>query len=277
MDKRDSRTIYEPALPERIKDAVCVDCSRIYDSCADKDCLEDVQVFFPEEYQETIEQASGVRLKDVSVLNVLIDTEKVPFNRGFYTVDMTFYFKVEMEMCRAPGACCTANGICSFNKKVMLYGSEGNVSSFSSEFNPADGNQRGTVRSMPKATVQVADPVGLEARLVECCECCDPNPCIPPYVCQQVGFSEISPYNCTKKVFACIGLFSIVQLQRNVQLLLPAYDFCIPENSCVATTSDNPCDLFRKIEFPTDEFFPQKNNDCNGDCGGSSHKNRCDC
>jgi len=277
MDKRDIRTLHEPGLPERIKDAVCVDCSRIYDSCADKDCLEEVQVFFPEERRELVEQSSGVRLKDVRVLTVLIDTEKVPFNKGFYTVDMTFYFNVELELCRAPGSCFTTDGICFFNKKVMLYGCEGSVSSFSSEFSTADGTRQGTVRTMPKATVQVAEPVGLEAHIVECCECCDPNPCIPPFVCQQAGYREITPYNYTKKIFVSLGLFSIVQLQRNVQLLLPAYDFCVPENASIATTSDNPCDLFRKIEFPSEEFFPLKNSDCNSDCGGFPHKNRCDC
>ena len=28
------------------KEAVCIDTSRIYDSCSDKDCLEDLRVYF---------------------------------------------------------------------------------------------------------------------------------------------------------------------------------------------------------------------------------------
>ena len=28
------------------KEAVCIDAGRIYDSCTDKDCLTDLQVFF---------------------------------------------------------------------------------------------------------------------------------------------------------------------------------------------------------------------------------------
>ena len=62
-----------------------------------------------------------------------------------------------------------------------------------------------------------------------------------------------------------IGLFIIVQIVRNVQMLIPAYDFCIPEKECV-TSSDNPCELFRRIEFPTNEFFPPRATDL-GDGG----------
>ena len=67
-------------------------------------------------------------------------------------------------------------------------------------------------------------------------------------------------------MYVTIGLFTIVQIVRNVQMLIPAFDFCVPEKECV-TSSDNPCELFRKIEFPTDEFFPPKANDCNCGCG----------
>lgn len=58
-------------------------------------------------------------------------------------------------------------------------------------------------------------------------------------------------------MYVTLGLFTIVQIVRNVQMLIPAYDFCIPEKECT-TTSDNPCEMFRRIEFPTDEFFPPK-------------------
>ena len=57
------------------------------------------------------------------------------------------------------------------------------------------------------------------------------------------------------KVVVTLGLFSVVQLIRNVQMLIPVYDFCVPEKECTSTT-DNPCELFRRIKFPLDEFFP---------------------
>lgn len=58
-------------------------------------------------------------------------------------------------------------------------------------------------------------------------------------------------------VYATIGIFTIVQIERNVQMLIPAYDFCIPEKECV-TTSDNPCEMFNRLEFPTNEFSHQQ-------------------
>lgn len=69
-------------------------------------------------------------------------------------------------------------------------------------------------------------------------------------------------------MYVTIGLFTIVQITRNVQMMIPASDFCVPEKECVPT-SDNPCDLFRRIDFPMGEFFPPKAGDlCDGGrCG----------
>ena len=33
---------------EEIKEAVCVDTGRVYDSCMDRDCVENVRVYFNE-------------------------------------------------------------------------------------------------------------------------------------------------------------------------------------------------------------------------------------
>ena len=40
----------QPAL----KEAVCIDAMRIYDSCSDKDCLEDMRVLFPAAVQPLV-------------------------------------------------------------------------------------------------------------------------------------------------------------------------------------------------------------------------------
>ena len=54
-----------------------------------------------------------------------------------------------------------------------------------------------------------------------------------------------------------LGLFSIVQMERDVQMTVPAYDFCIPDRECDCNT-DSPCETFSKIDFPVDEFFPRE-------------------
>ena len=179
---------------------------------------------------------------------------------------MTFFFDVCLDLFGGPTTCAVqVSGVSVFNKKVILYGSEGNVKMYSSGGYCDDVNMPEDEKVLPKATVQVAEPVALSAKLCEYpCGPCEPYCRIPECVCQRYGgdFETGPQHNC---VFVTIGLFIIVQIVRNVQLLIPAYDFCLPEKECV-TSSDNPCDLFQRIDFPTDEFFPPKPADLGG-CG----------
>lgn len=190
--------------------------------------------------------------------------EPVTFNRGFYSVDVTYFFKITVEAILAP--LCPPEifvGAAMFNKKAILYGSDGSVKVFTT----ADGGVIPT-RTSPKAIIQVADPIALSARLVDahnCCDCCDCCHCgLPDNICGLFDgpFGGCHP---EKVVLATIGVFSIIQIVREVQMLIPAYDFCIPDKECI-TTSDNPCELFRKIDFPTGEFFPPRL-ECEEGCG----------
>lgn len=194
-----------------------------------------------------------------------MDVEPVPFNKGFYSVDMTFYFKVCLRIA-VPNGCesISVEGISQFSKKVILYGSEGNVKVFTSRNCCEHPFQHTT--NMPKASVQVSDPIALDVQIIECparCECC---PCVPPEVLCHIGCDSCAP-NCTKIVTITIGLFTIVQIERDVQMMIPAYDFCVPEKECSpAAGAENPCELFRRIKFPTNEFFPPNLSDLSDDC-----------
>ena len=246
-------------------EAVCIDAMRIYDSCTDKDCLEDIRVYFTAPVQELINNAANVRIRDAQVLQVCLDLQPIPFNRGFYSVDMTFYFNITLDVYAPPAGCTVVSGVSVFNKKVILFGSEGNVKMFSSVGNGGcgcDGCLPG--RTMPKATVQVAEPIALSAKHWEC----SPpyfEPCghIPDCIAEQYGGEFVTGLQ-QRAVYATIGLFTIVQIIRSVQMMVPAYDFCMPEHECLPS-SDNPCELFSRIEFPTSEFFPPKNGE-NGCC-----------
>ena len=251
----ENENAFIPEGRENCSEAVCIDAMRIYDSCTDKDCLEDIRVYFTQPAQEAINAASGVRIRDAQVLYVGLDLQPIPFNRGFYSVDMTFYFHVTLDVYAAqPGGCSMVSGVSVFNKKVILFGSEGSVKMFSSS--TVDGcSQPG--RTMPKATVQVAEPIALSAKLCECPpQYFEPCGRIPEGVCEQFG-GEFLTGPQQRTVYATIGLFTIVQIIRSVQMMVPAYDFCMPERECVPC-SDNPCELFSRIEFPTSEFFPPK-------------------
>ena len=235
--------------------------SRFYPGhCSDKDCLEDLRVYFSPDKRELIAHATNVRLRNAEVLTVFLDLEPVPFNKGFYSVDMTFFFDVYLDVFGPLATSPTiVNGVSIFNKRVVLYGSEGNVKMFTSDFDPADLDNN---EVLPKATCQVAEPIALSARI---CDCpphgCETSSRVPEVISRRFGELD---FGSARSVYVTLGIFTIVQIVRNVQLLIPAYDFCIPEKECV-NTSDDPCEMFRRIDFPTDEFFPPNVGDFSGD------------
>ena len=59
-----------------------------------------------------------------------------------------------------------------------------------------------------------------------------------------------------RTLYVTIGLFTIVRLLREVELIVPVVDYCIPCSDCVDSTESSPCDFFDKLRFPVDEFFP---------------------
>ncbi len=251
--------------------AVCIDALRVYDSCGDKDCLSDLRVYFTDAIQCIIDTAVSVRIRDAQVISVLMDLEAVPFHKGFYSVDMTYFFDIALDVFTAPGSTPTAaNGLSIFNKKVILYGSEGSVKVFSSNYTPEEMDiQNGMTKNLPKASVQVAKPIALSAKLSSGSVLVSPPCRIPVKLCECYG-GEFTPSG-NKIVTVSLGVFSIVQIERNVQMLVPAYDYCIPEKEC-KNSSDNPCEVFSRLDFPTDEFFPPNMSDSQGDGGCSCCK-----
>lgn len=265
-------------------DAVCIDAARIYDSCGAKDCLRDLPVMFTCEDQEVVDNACSCKVCKVSVITSTVDVEPVAFHRGFYSVDMVFYFAVTCEVyTTAASLPTTITGLATYAKRVVLYGSDGCVKTFSSEENgqncscPEDECSCCHHDSVPKATVQISDPMALSASL----KCTMPHGCpnmchnhcksIP--VCVETFFGSPLIQPRTNYIAVTIGIFTITQLIRNVQLLIPSYDYCIPRKECTSKT-DDPCEAFSKIEFPTDCFFPpnsesssdNQNNQCNKCC-----------
>lgn len=257
-----------------IREAVCIHTEKIYDSCKEKDCIEDAQVVFknPRWVQMIVNRAIGVKITDAEVKFVYTDVEPVPFKRGFYTVDIKYFIKVTLNFLVPSNprghSTIQVEGLVIFNKKVILFGSEGGVKIFKSQSNEQyDPSEMGNViqqDNSPIVKVEVAEPIALNARIVEVCErhhcCLDEIPtCILDCLCDNetdVAGIEENRGHMTKEVVVSIGLFSIVKLLRIVQLLIPAFDFCVPEKECVSSTDENPCDIFDTIDFPVDEFFP---------------------
>lgn len=242
------------------REAVCIDGGRVYDSCCDRDCLEDLRVYFSPAGQELIQRAVNIRCKGAEVSNVFIDIEPVHLNRGFYSCDLTFYFAVKYDVFTAMDCMPTCiEGIASFQKKVILYGSEGKVRTFSNSpcGEQGGGCQTTPLNSLPKCVVECVDPVTLGSRICELRDNYDVC-LIPACVAARIGGEvQTEVHHGCKIALVTLGLFTIVQLIRNVQMLIPVYDFCIPEKECDCST-DNPCEVFGRLRFPTEDFFPPR-------------------
>lgn len=103
--------------------------------------------------------------------------------------------------------------------------------------------------NMPKCVVQAVDPVPLSARIGEIRDCYDCNCCIPKCICDCIGGNVVTDLqNGNPAVYVTLGLFTIVQLIRNVQMLIPVYDFVFPKSSAT-TQQTSPATPSEKSSF----------------------------
>lgn len=244
---------------ENTNEDLCINAQRVYDSCSSKEYLEDLKVYFPMESHDLIEQAANVRIKDVSVLDSILSIEAVPFNQGFYAVDMNFFFDVCLDIFGSQSTCPTpTHGIAMANKRVILFGSEGNVKTFVSGDSAAPDVEPFTGKVLPKAVCQISEPIGLSAKICRPAQGGDANGKIPDNICRRYG-AEFD-YASSRCVYVTIGLFIITQLVRTVPVLISSYNFSVPEKE-IQPTSDSPREMFRRLDFPANDFFPPKVSD----------------
>ena len=243
--------------------AVPVKVNRVFDSCSDRDCISNVPVIL--DGGELPNSIQLVKCKCVRVQDVCMRLEPVPFNRGFYNIDLTFTFRVELlaytHACDNPTLLC---GTVYASKSCILYGSESNTQTFSS-----DGTREGKIDAccevvnLPTCNVQVVPPLALETKIGTICRQCShdqrPNEQFPPTV---------------RTVVMTLGLFSVIELTRPVTVLVPTYDYTIPAKECTADT-ETPCAVFDKMRFPTEEFSPMSLSDA--DNNNNNNNNRPDC
>ncbi len=318
------------------KEAVCIDVQRVFDSCSDRDCIFELPVTLTDDSPIITDDLDIVRTRCAEVEATCISVDSVPFKNGYYAVDITYRFKITAEAF-SKGFCKPQNGtiLCGtalWNKRVILYGSEGNSKVFTSaqhleesRLKPCDSSFSccNANSSMPLATVNVVDPIALDTKFI-----CVPKgmpkpgycqneippypPCVPicpPFPCHECGdcsehehsatHSKHCPPPCPppcppcpppcpphchykRELVVTLGLFSIIQLSRPVSLLVPAYDYCIPCKDCASSsTSEAPCEVFDRIEFPSEQFFPQPGDDTTnyGNCCNpefsNCHENGC--
>lgn len=258
-----------------IREAVCIHTRKIFDSCRDKDCVEDLRFYPTQQSQAVLERAISVRAGKAELLHVYIDVEPVGFNRGFFTVDVRYFYRVTADAFVGAVRPMEICGLCVFDKRVILFGSEASAKIFSSASNYESIDEKSVAKcSLPTAVVEAVDPIVLSAKLVDVCDCRTSEigelTDVPPVVCACFG-CDLCFGGEGKRVYVTLGQFSIIRLERDTQLLMPAYDYCMPDKECsCGGGEEDPCEIFRKVQFPVDEFFPP-----NSVCTGDSFKECC--
>lgn len=275
------------------KEAVCVEVQRIFDSCSDRDGIFDLPVTLNPDSPEITDDMNSVRVRSAEAEVICISVDNVMLKAGYYSVDITYRFSIVAEAF-SNGFCQKSTGtklcgMATWNKRVILYGGHSNTKVFTSEDDlvPTElpdccGSfcQDSTV-TMPKATVKVINPVALEAKFVclpvhhgGCIPDCRPCCCPPIFAEDKMGpdFHPPKPKPMFEKTLVIsLGLFSIVQLSRPVSLIVPSYDYCMPQKECLNGTAaaESVNDIFDRLEFPTEQFFPHP--------GDAASTNGCGC
>ncbi len=122
-----------PVCEDRsIREAVCIHTKKIFDSCRDKDCVEDLRVYPTRCSQEVIDRAQSIKAGSAELLYAYIDVEPVTFNRGFYTVDVRYFYRITADAFVGASRPVQVCGLAVFSKRAVLFGSESGSKSFTS-------------------------------------------------------------------------------------------------------------------------------------------------
>ena len=255
------------------RDVCCIETDRIYDSCRDRDCYENLRVNISDYGKDIIARTGNIRAKDAYIAWTYIGVDPVRFNRGFYSVNIRYYIKIAFEACIGNNKPLEFEGVTAIDKKVVLFGGEKHVNIFKSRHNENGSCGCSEIsdsgHTYPTAVVEATDPIILDVKVFDklslpancCCCCCE----LPETVrCQLDSPFTDSGNDCDRFLTVSLGLFSIIRLVRPAQLLVNATEYCVPDKECITPQEENPCAIFNSMAFPSGEFCPQvSHNVCN--------------
>lgn len=258
----------ERSASAQLRQSTCVHAQKILDSCINKDCVENLRVYLTPESQSALDTATGVKARCCELLYAYIDVQPIPYNRGHHTVDVTFYYQILGDITQVGARPTSMNGLAVFSKRVVLSGGVSEAKTFSSDAaNLTADILSGCVR--PTAVVEVIDPMILSATVLEGPNVANPDPAlaeIPAPIMEYFG-GTVAQQDEAKKLYVTLGQFSTIRLERDSQLRIYDCTSCIPSKECCDDPgcAESPCDMFSRIAFPTEAFFPeetQNRSDC---------------
>ena len=118
----DNNPAATPATPNEIRESTCIHTKKIYDSCQAKDCVEDLRLYPLLSSQATIDSAMSLRAGRAELLHVYMDVQPVGLGRGYYSVDLRFFYKVTAEATAGCARSALVTGLAIFDKRSMLFG-----------------------------------------------------------------------------------------------------------------------------------------------------------
>ena len=245
--------------PQNLRQAMSIHTRKITDACRDKDCVEDLRVYLTAGSQQTLDNAANVRVRSAQLLHTYIDVEPVAFDRNHYCIDITFYYRILADA--VVGTCRPAalSGLAVFSKRAVLCGEDSRAHIFTSDtrIGEADGCTLSS-SNRPTAVVEVLDPMVLSSKVKDAESGTAESVTVQiPAGIRALFDEDLVTSGDHRRLYVTLGQFSIVRLERDTQLLVPVYDYCMPDKECACGDGcEDPCALFRNISFPVGEFFP---------------------
>ena len=246
-----------PELP----DTLSIHTRKITDSCRDKDCIEDLRVYLSASSQAILDTAAGAKVRSAELLYTHIDVEPVAFDRNHYCIDVTFFYRILADAVIGNCRPAALHGLAVFSKRAVLCGEEGAAHIYRSDTRIGENDGRTLLMAnLPVAVVEALDPMVLSSCVKDTCECrcCETAAQIPGCV-RQLFEEELVLSGDKRRMFVTLGQFSIIRLERDAQLVVPVVEYSIPTRECADLPggSEDPCEMFGRIPFPTERFAPR--------------------
>ena len=221
--------------PQDLRQCMSIHTRKITDSCRDKDCIEDLRVYLTTSSQAILDTTANTRVRSAELLTTYIDVEPVAFDGHRYCIDVTFYYRILADATVGASRPAALYGLAVFNKRAVLCGEDSCAHIYRSDTRIGDlDGQTILSANRPTAVVEVLDPMVLSSKVRDICDC----PCtdstavqIPCYI-QSLFDEELVLCGEQRRLLVTLGQFSIIRLERETELLIPVYDYCIPEKEC---------------------------------------------